>query len=128
VKVLLDTHALLWWLTDDDRLPMPVGDLIDDAATRVHVSVASLWELTIKVTAGRLEIVDDPATLLTEPLDAAGFRVMPIDRRHVLALPELPQLHGDPFDRMLVAQALVEDLDLVSGDPMIATYPVRVVW
>lgn len=128
MKVLLDTHALLWWLTDDDRLPMPVGDLIDDAATRVHVSVASLWELTIKVTAGRLEIVDDPATLLTEPLDAAGFRVMPIDRRHVLALPELPQLHGDPFDRMLVAQALVEDLDLVSGDPMIATYPVRVVW
>jgi PIN domain nuclease of toxin-antitoxin system len=128
VRVLLDTHALLWWLAGDDRLPPGVGDLIDDPATRVHVSSASLWELVVKTAAGRLRLDDDPAVLFTEPLDAAGFRVLPVDRRHVLALPELPDLHRDPFDRMLVAQALVEDLDVVTGDRQVRRYPVRVVW
>jgi PIN domain nuclease of toxin-antitoxin system len=128
VRVLLDTHVLLWWLAGDDRLPPGVGDLIDDPATRVHVSSASLWELVVKTAVGRLRLDDDPAVLFTEPLDAAGFRVLPVDRRHVLALPELPDLHRDPFDRMLVAQALVEDLDVVTGDQQVRRYPVRVVW
>ena len=128
MRVLLDSHALLWWFTDDDRLPGPARDLLDDPRTSVHVSVASLWKLMAKSLAGRLRLHEDPATLFGASLDDAGFRTVPIERRHVLALAELPSIHLDPFDRMLVAQALIEDLDLVSGDPTFARYPVRVVW
>ena len=128
MRFLLDSHALLWWLEDDERLPSPVADLIDDPATHVSVSVATLWELTLKTLGGRLRLPDVPERAFGEVLDAAGFRIVPVHRRHVLALPELPAIHGDPFDRMLVAQALVEDLDLVSGDEAIRRYPVRTVW
>ena len=128
MKLLLDSHVLLWYLVNDDRLPQPVKDLLEDPATPVTVSVATLWELMVKALAGRLHLPDAPERFLTDPIVDAGFRQLALEPRHVLALPELPQIHGDPFDRMLVAQAVVEGMSVVSGDPAIARYPVNVVW
>lgn len=128
MRLLLDSHVLLWYLVNDDRLPQPVKDLLEDRATPVTVSVASQWELMVKALAGRLRLPDALERFLSDPIEEAGFRVLSLEPRHVLALPELPQIHGDPFDRMLVAQALVEEMSVVTGDPAIARYPVDVVW
>ena len=128
MKLLLDAHALLWWLQDDDRLPSAVGDLIDDSGVPTTVSVVTLWELMVKSLRGRLRLPSSPESIFADALDDAGFRVLAAERRHVLALPELPDIHGDPFDRMLVAQALVEDMTIVTGDQAIAQYPVPTIW
>jgi PIN domain nuclease of toxin-antitoxin system len=128
VRVLLDSHTLLWAAIEDDRLPPGVRDLIADVRTRVVVSVATTWELTLKAMAGRLVLPDSPADHFAEHIDEFGYELLPVHQRHVAALPELPAIHQDPFDRMLVAQALVEDLDLVSGDERIRRYPVRTIW
>jgi PIN domain nuclease of toxin-antitoxin system len=128
VKLLLDSHAFIWYLTNDDRLPEPVKALLEDPMTPVLVSVATHWELMVKALAGRLHLPEAPDRFLMEPIEEAGFRLLPIESRHVLALPELPAIHGDPFDRMLVAQAIVEDLEIVTGDEAIRRYPVRTIW
>ncbi|MGA9159858.1 MAG: type II toxin-antitoxin system VapC family toxin [Actinomycetota bacterium] len=128
MRVLLDSHAFLWAATDDERLPPAVAELIEDAAIRVFISVATTWELTLKVMSGKLRLPSPPAEHFAEHVERFRSELLPIHQRHVSALPELPAIHGDPFDRMLVAQALVEDLDLVTGDERIRRYPVRTVW
>ncbi len=128
MSLLLDSHSLLWYLTNDDRLPQPVKELLEDPAARVVISVASQWELMIKAMRGRLRLPDDPAHFLGDLPQESGFRVLAIQERHVFALSELPEIHADPFDRILVAQALVEGLDLVTGDETIRSYPVRTIW
>jgi PIN domain nuclease of toxin-antitoxin system len=128
VNVLLDSHALLWYLLDDEQLPESMFDLLEDRTTRVAVSVASQWELMTKVLAGRLRLPTDPGSFLVDVPLEAGFRLIDVQPRHVALLPELPQIHRDPFDRMLVAQALAEDLDLVTGDETLRSYPVRTLW
>jgi len=92
------------------------------------LSVATTWELTLKTLAGRLRLPEPPATYFDGLIRDARFEVLPVEQRHVAVLQELPRIHDDPFDRMLVAQALVDDLDLVSGDERIRRYPVRTVW
>ena len=128
MRVLLDSHAFLWLATDDDRVPLPVRELVEDVRTRSVVSVATTWELTLKALAGRLRLPGPPAEHFAEHIDEFGYELLPIQQRHVDALPELLAIHDDPFDRMLVAQALVEDMDLVSGDEWIRRYPVRTIW
>lgn len=128
MRVLLDSHAFLWVATEDDRLPRAVRDLIADMHTKVVVSVASTWELTLKALSGKLVLPAPPAEHFADHIDEFSYELLPIHQRHVAALPELPAIHRDPFDRMLVAQALVEDLDLVSGDEWIRRYPVRTIW
>jgi len=128
VRVLLDAHTLLWAETDDDRLPEAVRRLIDDPGTRLVLSVATTWGLTVKALAGRLRLPEAPGPYFDGLIRDGRFEVLAVEQRHVAALPELPSIHDDPFDRMLVAQALVEDLDLVSGDERIRRYPVRTIW
>ena len=128
VRLLLDSHAFLWYLLDDDHLPQRVKDLVEDPAVHVTVSVTSQWELMLKAMAGRLRLPDAPERFLVDLPDEAGFRVIHVQSRHVAALADLPPIHGDPFDRMLVAQALVEDMDLVTGDETLHRYPVRTLW
>jgi PIN domain nuclease of toxin-antitoxin system len=112
----------------DERLPEAVRRLIDDPRTRLLLSVATTWELTIKSMAGRLRLPEAPALYFDGLVRDARFEVLPVEQRHVAALPDLPAIHDDPFDRMLIAQALVDDLDLVSGDEAIRRYPVRTIW
>ncbi len=128
VSLLLDSHALLWHLLDDDALPQRVKDRLEDPAERVAVSVATQWELMLKAGSGKLRLPDAPERFLFDVVEEAGFRVLHIQPRHAQALAELPQIHDDPFDRMLVAQALVEDMTLVSGDEVMRRYPVDTLW
>ena len=128
MRILLDSHTLLWEEAGDDRIPEGVRSLIDDPGTRLVLSVATTWELTLKAFAGRLRLPEPPARYFEGLIRDARFEVLPIEHRHVAALPELPEIHDDPFDRMLVAQALVEALDLVTGDERIRRYPVRTIW
>ena len=118
--LLLDTHVLLWWLADDRSLPTLAGEAIADPDAHVFVSAATTWEIAIKQSAGRLEAPDD----LLDALEANEFDTMPMTVAHSLAAGSLPSHHSDPFDRMLIAQARLEDLTLVSVDPRFAAYDV----
>lgn len=126
--MLVDSHVFLWLGSDDERLPPRVRDLLADGRTRVVVSVATTWELTLKILAGRLRLPHESEVQFAEYLGDYASEVLAIEQRHVDILPELPPIHADPFDRMLVAQALVEDLDLVTGDEVLRSYPIRTLW
>jgi PIN domain nuclease of toxin-antitoxin system len=120
VKVLLDTHILLWWLANDPHLPPEARGAITDPATEIRVSAASAWEIAVKRSAGRLEAPDD----LGDALAHHGFDPLAITVEHALTAGSLPLHHRDPFDRMLIAQAQVESLILITVDPGFAHYEV----
>jgi len=119
VRLLLDTHVVLWWLAGDRRLPADVKELIDHEPD-VFMSSASIWEMSIKQAQGKLEGPDD----LPERALSSGLGVLDISGRHGLAAGRLPPVHRDPFDRMLVAQAALEDLILVTADRQVQRYDV----
>lgn len=124
MQLLLDTHAFLWWLDDDPRLSEAARDAISDANALVYVSAASIWEAEIKIALGRLEFDDDVD--LAAQIAAESFAELSIAARHARAAATLPRHHGDPFDRMLIAQAVDERLRLVTGDEMVRRYDVDV--
>lgn len=124
VIVLLDTHALLWALAASSRLSATAREVIEDTGNIILVSVASAWEIEIKKAMGRLEAPDD----LEDAIEAAGFIKRLVTFSDVRHLGTLPAHHKDPFDRMLVAQAIEEGAPLVSADPQIARYPIQVIW
>jgi len=126
--LLLDAHALLWYAADSDELPASLKERIEDPATRVVVSVATQWELMVKAMVGRVSLPEAPERFLVEFPREVGFRMLDVQPRHVAALADLPEIHSDPFDRMIVAQALVEDFELVTRDRVLRRYPVRTVW
>jgi PIN domain nuclease of toxin-antitoxin system len=120
MRLLLDTRVALWWLNDPDRLEAPARDAIADGYNTVFVSAASVWEAAVKASVGRL-IVPEP---LPTALEAAGVSELPIRARHAVRAGALPPLHRDPFDRMLVAQAVEEGLTIVTRDPLVRRYGV----
>lgn len=122
MRILLDTHVLLWWLANDPRLGRPGRDLIAGAA-EASVSTASAWEMSLKAKLGKLDCPDD----LDAQLVRHRFTVVPIHIDHALRYRLLPLHHRDPFDRMLVAQAQVEGLAILSADPSFNAYDVEVV-
>jgi PIN domain nuclease of toxin-antitoxin system len=122
VRVLLDTHALLWWLGDDPRLSDPAIAAIEESGNVAMVSAASIWEVEIKRAKGVLNAPDD----LLEQVDAARFESLPITHSHAREAARLPRHHNDPFDRMLVAQAVAEQATLVTSDATIPRYGVDV--
>ena len=125
MKLLLDTHALLWYLTTPEKLPVAAHRAIQAAQNDVFASLASAWEISIKVGIGKL-VFD--AQELAQALPAAGVVPLDISLQHAARVAELPQHHGDPFDRMLVAQAMCESMILVSRDRELSRYGVRVLW
>jgi PIN domain nuclease of toxin-antitoxin system len=125
---LLDTHALLFWVYEPSRLGAAALRALADRGNEVFWSVASSWEVAIKAGLGRLELDGPVSEVIPAELLRHGFTLLPIDHAHVLSVGALPRLHGDPFDRLLVAQALAEDLSLVTGDSRMAAYGVRVTW
>ena len=124
MRLLLDTHALLWWLADDAQLCQRVRDLIADPANDVLVSVVSLWEIQVKMRVGKLAA--DLRDILKE-IEAEAFDLLPISQAHLVRLGTLPTHHKDPFDHLLIAQAIVEGAVFVSEDRHIPDYPVEVV-
>lgn len=122
--LLLDTHVVLWWLDDDRRLPATAAALIADPTTTILVSAASVWEIAIKRALGKLQAPD----ALPESIAEQGFEWLPIGPSHAWAVRELPRHHGDPFDRLLIAQASVEQLPIVTADRRFGDYGVDVRW
>jgi len=122
-RLLLDTHTLLWWLADDDRLGVRARELIADERNEAYVSAASAWEISIKRGLGKLEAPEDLDAIVEEE----GFITLPITFFHGERAGSLPALHRDPFDRMLIAQAQAEGLDIVTADERIGSYAVRTV-
>lgn len=125
MRVLLDTHALIWWVEDDARLGPHARRTIADRDSSVWVSAASIWELAIKSAIGRLDLAQPLEAGLLPEIERNGFARMPIDFRHALTAADLPRHHSDPFDRILVAQAQCEGMTIVTSDASIRAYDVR---
>lgn len=128
MRVLLDTHALLWWLNDNEALPPTARRVIGRDGNEVLVSAASAWEIATKVRLGRLESGADLARDFIGYLDSEQFAQLPISVDHATRAGLLPGPHKDPFDRMLVAQALTENVPIVSNDTALDLYGVRRIW
>lgn len=124
MRLLLDTHALLWWRDDSPLLSDRARAEIASATNQVFVSAASLWEITIKRALGKLRLGDDFEAMLTEE----RFDPLPISFAHLRVLDGLPPHHRDPFDRMLIAQAMAEDMPIVTRDQNFAAYGARLLW
>ena len=128
MKLLLDTHAFLWWIGDDARLSGPAREAIADPGNEVSFSVASAWELAIKTGLGRFEPDGDLGPFLEEQIQRNAFRVLPVKLEHAVSVSSLPAHHRDPFDRLLVAQAAVEGMTLVSRDSQLRKYDTPTLW
>lgn len=126
MKILIDTHVLLWGLQNDAKLSARVRKLLPMAD--VWISVASLWEIITKVQAGKLELPRPIADYLRTKMRENGVSVLTITFDHVRRLEELPLHHRDPFDRVLIAQSLEENLPLVTADPVFDRYPIELIW
>lgn len=127
-RVLLDTHALLWFLFDDARLSARAVEIIEDARVEKVLSVASLWEITIKVQLGKLELGMPLDTFFADFVRGRELSLLPIDLPHLLAYGALPLHHRDPFDRLLVAQAVTLGVPLVTSDYAFARYEIETLW
>jgi len=123
VKLLLDSHAFLWWLAEDPKLSAGARQAVADPATTVFVSAATIWELAIKAALGRLHL---GGADLVDEIAGNDFVELPVTARHSLAAAYLPRHHGDPFDRMLIAQAHIEGLTMVTGDPALRAYEIQI--
>lgn len=128
MKLLLDTHAFLWWDGARDRLSQQALTLCLDPSNLLLVSVASLWEIQIKMQIGRLSLRLALADIVADQRRANGIEVLPVTLPHVLALESLPLHHKDPFDRLLIAQASVEEAVLLGADAAFAKYLIRTIW
>ena len=128
MKLIVDTHAFLWWIADDPALSRRARAALADAGNECLLSVASAWEIAIKVSLGKLELPGDVRRFLPEQIAANGFGVLPVEIAHATRLAALPFHHRDPFDRLLAAQALEEGVAIVSADPVFRSYGVKRVW
>jgi PIN domain nuclease of toxin-antitoxin system len=129
VKVLLDTHAFLWWNSSHgSRLSVRARELLEDASTDAFLSVVSAYEIAAKAARGSLELPVEASRYVTDRLARSGFESLSLDLSHVLRAAALPPVHRDPFDRMLIAQAQLEEIPIITVDPAIAQYDVEVIW
>ena len=128
MRILLDTHAFLWWITGDQRLSQRSIECISDGSNELFFSVASGWEIAIKAGLGRIDIPDPLDRFVSEHLFRNHMDVLAIQLSHALHVVTLPKFHRDPFDRMLISQAQIEKLPILSSDKLLAAYDVEVIW
>ncbi|MDM8515916.1 type II toxin-antitoxin system VapC family toxin [Desulfobacterales bacterium HSG16] len=128
MNVLLDTHAFLWWITDDSQLSVTARNIIKNNRNILYWSAASSWEVAIKYALGRLPLPEEPETFLMKELEGNMINSLPIADKDAFHAGQLPRHHNDPFDRMLIAQAQTESLVLLSCDSLFNLYDVDVIW
>jgi len=128
VRVLLDTHVFLWWVEDAPALSRKARAVIADSENQCLLSLVSSWEMAIKLSLGKLRLPDAIERFIPEQLAANGFSQLQIDFRHVARVAALAFHHRDPFDRLLVAQAIEEKLPVITSDPLFAKYGVKRIW
>lgn len=128
MQYLIDTHVMIWWVTADHRLSKTAINTIKHSRSTIYWSAASLWEISIKFKLGRLEFESPPEILIPKELAKNRIEPLAIQDHHAFRAGQLPFQHKDPFDRMLVAQAQIESLALISNDSMFAQYEIDIVW
>ena len=128
MRALLDTHALLWWLSDDPALSRAARKIVADAKNTLIVSAASAWEIAIKVRLGKLPTAIDLAADFSSQIEREGFHLLPISAEHGIRAGLLLGPHKDPFDRMLIAQAQAENVPIITNETAFETYGVRCLW
>ena len=128
MRFLLDTHAFLWWLFDDPRISTTAREIVADPENDILISSASGWEISTKHRLGRLAVANELVRDLRGWVERARFRELPISLAHAQRAGGWPQAHRDPFDRMLAAQSALEELPLISRDPALAAFGIRVIW
>ena len=128
MNLLLDTHILIWLIDGSEKLNKTARHAIEDESNSLYLSIASLWEITIKTSLGKLELGIPLEQITTNFILPSGFKILPIHFSHLLVLKDLPFHHRDPFDRMLISQAISESLTLVSEDRAFGDYTVKTLW
>jgi PIN domain nuclease of toxin-antitoxin system len=128
MRLLLDTHAFLWWVADAAELSSRARAAVASADNECFVSAASCWEMAIKVSIGKLELDGTVERFVPHHLSVNGFQELPVEIRHAARMARLPFHHRDPFDRLLAGQALEEDLAIVTADPIFRRYGLKVIW
>jgi PIN domain nuclease of toxin-antitoxin system len=128
LRALLDTHALIWWFSDDPLLPQTVREIIADTDNTLVVSAASAWELAIKYQQGKLRKAADLVSDFSSRVEREGFQLLPISAEHGIRAGLLPGPHKDPFDRMLIAQSQAENIPIISNEGAFEAYGVRRLW
>jgi PIN domain nuclease of toxin-antitoxin system len=128
VRVLLDTHAFLWAITDNRKLSSRARDVFTSPSNELFLSVSGVWEIMQKAQIGKLPLPSPAGAYLTEHLVKTNVQVFPIRLNHVLRLEFLPRHHRDPFDRILVAQSIEENLPILTADPLLKNYSVTLIW
>jgi PIN domain nuclease of toxin-antitoxin system len=128
MKVLLDSHTLLWWLTGDRRLSRRALEVIEQAAASIFVSAASVWEIAIKAAKGKLRLPPGAEDRIRDEMVSAGFVELPVTWDHAFAVRSLNAHHLDPFDRLLIAQSRIEGLTIVTNDRLLRRYDVDCLW
>jgi PIN domain nuclease of toxin-antitoxin system len=128
LKAILDTHTFLWWNLDDAQLSPVARNFIADGNNELYLSAASAWEIAIKCARGQLVLPEAPDRYVTERMAHYQFLPLPVQLSHALHVFELPELHRDPFDRLLIAQSQLEGLPLLSGDSEVRQYDVEIIW
>jgi PIN domain nuclease of toxin-antitoxin system len=128
MKLLLDAHTFLWFVWDDAQLSHNAKNLIVDAANQKFISPATYWEIAIKVSIGKLDLGDPYRAFMRREIARNNFDILPVSVDHAAAVSVLPLHHRDPFDRMLIAQSMVEEVPIISGDTAFDAYPVTRLW
>ena len=127
MNLLLDTHAFLWYITGDDQLPKNVLETINDNSNNCFISIASIWEIVIKLSIDKLEIMGGFKTI-EDFLDNNDFEILPIDFDDIKTLLKMDFFHRDPFDRMIIAQAITSELKIISKDKQFKNYKIDLIW
>lgn len=128
MRYLLDTHTFLWWNKQSTKLSVTVLNLFQDRSNTLLLSLASVWEIQIKIQLGKLSLPAPLVEIIEKQQQANQIELLPITLPHILALEHLPQHHRDPFDRLLIAQARVEGMSIISDDALFSQYPVQLIW
>ncbi len=127
MKLLLDTHIFIWWADEPEKLSPAVTSALENETNELILSLVSIWEIQIKVQLGKLKLKQPLKELIVSQQEANDLQLLPIELAHVLALDTLPFHHRDPFDRLLVAQSMIQNMALVTADDMLTAYPIKLV-
>jgi PIN domain nuclease of toxin-antitoxin system len=128
MKIVIDTHSLLWFIMGDDRLSNDARTIIEDLDNHILVSIGSLWEIAIKVNIGKLRFLQTYPELFPSELQKNEIEVLPIRHEHLTTLATLPLYHRDPFDRIIIAQAMSENVAIATKDDAFRSYAVEIIW
>jgi PIN domain nuclease of toxin-antitoxin system len=128
MNVLLDTHAFLWFISGDTRISQTAKEIIADLDNEVMLSVGTLWEIAIKSNTKKINLKRPFKELILEEIEKYSFGILPINIDALTLVSRLPLHHRDPFDRLLIAQAIAENVPIVTRDPAFAGYPVEIIW